>query len=234
MTDYLLLIHENEAAQTQVAPAEMKRVIEAHAAFAKGLRASGAYKDAERLRPTAGAKRVHKNGVQDGPFAESKEAIGGYYAFSAESLDAATKIANECPLSQGDQLELRPVMSGALNAQKQDQPGKVFAFGVLGSAGNEHAWTKTMDRIDESTHDGFPDDRFLGGVRLQAPSTGKRIVQKDGRRAVIDGPFFESKEVIGGIFFLRFAGMDDAVRWAKGTAFVTHGTLEIRELWPMM
>jgi hypothetical protein len=47
----------------------------------------------------------------------------------------------------------------------------------------------------------------------------------------MDGPFLESKEVIGGLFFLRFASLDEAVEWAGATPFVAHGALEIRELW---
>jgi hypothetical protein len=47
----------------------------------------------------------------------------------------------------------------------------------------------------------------------------------------MDGPFLESKEVIGGIFFMRMTDVDEAVRWARGTKFMKHGALEVRELW---
>jgi hypothetical protein len=48
---------------------------------------------------------------------------------------------------------------------------------------------------------------------------------------MLDGPFLESKEVIGGLFFLRMTSIDEAVAWAAESRFVVHGTLEIRELW---
>jgi hypothetical protein len=83
-----------------------------------------------------------------------------------------------------------------------------------------------MDRIDDSTHDRFPNERFAGGVRLEP--AGRRV---GGRRAHFDGPFLESKEVIGGLFFLRLASIDSAVEWALRSSFVEHGALEIRELW---
>ena len=51
------------------------------------------------------------------------------------------------------------------------------------------------------------------------------------RRASFDGPFLESKEVIGGLFFLRMPSIEDAVLWASQTPFVSHGALEIRERW---
>ncbi len=88
-----------------------------------------------------------------------------------------------------------------------------------------------MDRIDAGTRDTFPSDRFLGGARLHAPTQGKRVTATGGRRAVFDGPFLESKEVIGGIFFMRMSTVDEAVRWAGQTEFMKHGALEIRELW---
>jgi len=77
-----------------------------------------------------------------------------------------------------------------------------------------------MDLIDAETRDAFPADAREGGNRLQPP-----------RRATFDGPFLESKEIVGGVFFLRMASMDAAVRWAAASRFVVHGALEIRELW---
>ena len=114
---------------------------------------------------------------------------------------------------------------------KTSHQGRVFAFGVLGSAPNERAWIDVMDQIDERTQDHFPADRFRGGVRLEAPSRGRRLSSTGGRRAVVDGPFLESKEVIGGLFFMRMATLDEAVEWAGQSEFVQHGVLEIRELW---
>jgi hypothetical protein len=122
-------------------------------------------------------------------------------------------------------------MKGRHQPDKTSQQGRVFGYAVLGNASNEQGWIDVMDRIDESTQGGFPDDRFLGGVRLEAPGRGRRVASVGGRRAVFDGPFLESKEVIGGLFFMRMASLEEAVDSASRTAFVRHGALEIRELW---
>jgi hypothetical protein len=124
-------------------------------------------------------------------------------------------------------------MKGSLAADKASQRGRVFAFAVLGSAPNEQGWVEVMDRIDESTGSHFPVGRFLGGVRLEAPGRGRHVAAAStgGRRAVFDGPFLEAKEVIGGLFFMRIASLDEAVQWASQSAFMKHGALEIRELW---
>ena len=224
MNDYLVMILDNEAAQAQVTPAEMQKLIAGHAEFGKGLRASGIYRDGERLRPEA--KRVQGKNVFDGPFTETKEALGGYYIVRAESLEAATEIAKRCPMLDGDRIEVRQVMKGELQPVKTDKPGKVFAFAVVGD-------NSLMDRVDAETSRDFHHDdaTFLGGVRLEA--TGRRVLSERGQRRVIEGPFAETKEVIGGLFFLRLPSIDDAVRFALDSKFVQHVALEIRELWPM-
>jgi hypothetical protein len=230
MPDYMILIRENEADQQRIAPSETRALVEAHAAYVKHLEASDAYRDGERLRPSAEGKRVHPGKVEPGPFGE-EQAIAGYYLVKADNLAAAIALAEPCPMAPGDTLDVRPVMSGNLRAAKSSRQGKTFAFAVLGNAATEEAWVEVMDRIEAETRGGTTDERFLGGVRLEAPRRGRQIASRGGKRTVMDGPFLESKEVIGGLFFLRMADLDEAVRWARETKFMKHGALEIRELW---
>jgi hypothetical protein len=233
MPKFMVMIVENEAEERKLAPSETKALVEGHSAYERKLRAASAYVDGERLRPSSEGRRVSSRDgqprIEAGPFAE--EALSGYHVLEAEGLDAAVELAEECPMSPGAELDVRPVMGGELQPDKTSQQGRVFAFAVLGNAPSEQGWIEVMDRIDESTHDGFPADRFLGGVRLQEPGRGRRVVSTGGRRAVFDGPFLESKEVIGGLFFMRMASLDEAVDWASRSEFVRHGVLEIRELW---
>ncbi len=234
MSQFMVMIHENEAAEAALTPSETKALLEGHAAYEQKLRAASAYLDGERLRPSAEGKRVsHRDGqprVDAGPFAD--KALSGYYVLDAASLDAAVELAQQCPVSPGAELDVRPLMKGRLAPDKTSQRGRVFAFAVLGSAPNEQGWVDVMDRVDnESTRDLFPGGRFLAGVRLEAPGRGRRVASTGGRRAVFDGPFLEGKEVIGGLFFMRMASLDEAVQWASQTAFVKHGAVEIRELW---
>ena len=207
--------------------------VEGHPAYERKLRAVSAYLDGERLRPSSEGRRVSsRNGqprVDAGPFGE--RALSGDYVLEAEGLDAAVKLAEECPRSPGAELGVRPLMKGTLEPDKTSHRGRVFAFAVLGSAPSEQGWIDVMDRIDENTRGHFSSERFLAGVRLEAPGRGRRVASTGGRRAVFDGPFLESKEVIGGLFFMRMASLDEAVEWAIQSAFVEHGALEIRELW---
>jgi hypothetical protein len=233
MPQFMVMIVENEAEGRTLAPSETKALVEGHSAYERKLRAVSAYLDGERLRPSSEGRRVgSRDGqlrIEPGPFGD--KALSSYYVLEAEGLDAAVKLAEECPMSPGAELEVRPLMKGRHRPDKTSQQGRVFACAVLGNAPSEQGWIAVMDRIDESARDGFPADRSLGGVRLLEPGRGRRVTSAGGHRAVFDGPFLESKEVIGGLFFMRMASLDEAVDWASRSEFVKYGSVEIRELW---
>lgn len=244
MSQFMVMIHESEDTEAALGPAETRALLEARAAYEQDLRVASAHRDGERLRPSVGGRRVRRREgqlqVDVGPFEE--KAFGAYYIVEAPSLDAAVALAEVCPVSPGAELDVRPVMRGNLSPDKASQQGRVFAFAVLGNAPSEQGWSDIMSRIEEITHEararggydevaGFPAARRLGGVRLEAPGRGRRVVNTGGRRAVFDGPFLESKEVIGGLFFMHMASLEAAVQWASEKPFIQYGATEIRELW---
>jgi hypothetical protein len=235
VTEYLVTTLEDENAHASQSPEAMSELIEKSATYAAELRRVGRVKDSGRLRPSKEGKRVRREGdrleVQGGPFAGESKALGSYYWVQAATFDAATELVAKAPVLPTDEIDVRPVMKGMCPKDKEAKPGKLFACAVLGSTKTEEAWVEVMDRIDEETSGRFPEASFLGGLRLEPPSSGRRIVTRGEGRATLDGPFLESKEVIGGLVFVRMTGIEDAVRWAAETRFVVHGALEIRELW---
>lgn len=234
MAEYLLMTQEDEDAHASQTPQAMSDLIEKSAAYTDELRRAGRLEDSGRLRPSKEGKRVRRPEgrleVRDGPFAEEGKALGGYVWVRA-SFEEATELAAKAPLLPTDEIEVRPVMRGMCPKDKEARPGKIFACAVLGNTRTEEAWVDVMDRIEEETRGRFPEASFLGGLRLEPPRSGRRVVARGERRATFDGPFLESKEVIGGLFFLRMTSIEAAVRWAAETPFVVHGALEIRELW---
>jgi len=244
MSQFMVMIHESEAAEAALGPAETRTLLEARAAYDQDLRAAAAFCDGERFRPTAEGRRVRRRDgalqVDAGPFEE--KALAAYYLVEAPSLDAAVALAQGCPVSPGAELEVRPVMRGDLSPDKASQQGRVFGFAVLGSAPTEQDWRELMDRIEEISREArgrggydevpdFPRAHRLGGVRLEPPGRGRRVVHSGGRRAIFDGPFLESKEVIGGLFFMHMASLEAAVQWVSEKPFIEFGATEIRELW---
>ncbi len=235
MAQYLLMALEDEAAHAAESPQAMARLIERRAEFGAELRRTGALRDSGRLRPSKEGKRVSRRGgrleVQNGPFLGEEKTLGGYYWVEANGLDEAARLAERCPALPTDELDVRPLMKGSVPSDKEGKSGKIFGCAVLGNGATEAEWVSVMDRIDAETREGFPKAASLGGLRLQPPRSGRHVATRGERRATFDGPFLESKEVIGGIFFLRMGSIDEVVRWAAETRFIVHGALEIRELW---
>ncbi len=111
---YLLLIYGPEVDPSAVSPEEMQAEMEAYNAFTRHLRDRQANLGGEALEPTSTSTtvRVRDEQVQttDGPFAETKEALGGYYLVQAKDLDEAIDLASLIPGARNGSIEVRPVM----------------------------------------------------------------------------------------------------------------------------
>lgn len=112
MGEYLVLIYEDENGYANASPEVYQQVMEAHNAFAE--KHGPKLKGGKALQPTSSATTVRADGaggfaVTDGPFVESKEALGGYYLIEAGDLDEAIGIARDVPARFGG-VEVRPIM----------------------------------------------------------------------------------------------------------------------------
>ena len=110
---YLLLIYAEEPTQT-VPEDVMAAESEGYNAFTKDIRDRGIFEAGEALHPTSSATTVRvKDGqtvTTDGPFAETKEALGGFYLVNAKDLDEAIELAAKIPGARNGSIELRPIM----------------------------------------------------------------------------------------------------------------------------
>ncbi|MGC2161429.1 MAG: YciI family protein [Silvibacterium sp.] len=110
---YLLMGYFNEDHWPKMSPAEQQQGIAAYAAYTEALVASGAFKGSNRLQPTAAATTVRnvdgKTQVLDGPYADTKEQLGGYFLIEAPDLDAALAWAARCPAASHGIVEVRPL-----------------------------------------------------------------------------------------------------------------------------
>ena len=110
---YLLMIYGEELDPATVDPAAQAAEFQAYDAFTREIRESGAYLGGEALEPTTTATtvRVVDGQIQttDGPFAETKEAIGGYYLVEAKDLDEAIGWAAKIPTAKHGSIEIRPI-----------------------------------------------------------------------------------------------------------------------------
>jgi len=110
---YLLMIHASEADEARMAPDEIGKILQSYGAYTDALIAAGALQGSNRLRPVADATSVRvrsgKTEVLNGPYAETREQLGGYYLIDVPDLDAALTWAARCPSSVYGTIEVRPV-----------------------------------------------------------------------------------------------------------------------------
>jgi len=111
---YILLIYASEAMQAKRSEAENNAIFGGYMEYTNSIKQSGHYVGGEPLEDTRSATTVRvKDGKAlrtDGPFAETREQLGGYYVVEAKDLDEAVALAARIPDAKGGSIEIRPVM----------------------------------------------------------------------------------------------------------------------------
>ena len=110
---YLLLIADDEAMRAGWTPEDDAAMLAGYDAFGNEMGQRGVLRGGERLRPASDATTVRvRNGetlASDGPFAETKEQIGGYFVVDCKDLDEAIEVAAKIPGSKHGSIEVRPI-----------------------------------------------------------------------------------------------------------------------------
>jgi hypothetical protein len=111
--NYLLLIYSNETEFAALGQPALKQMTDEYTEFTKSIVQSGHFKAGDRLKAASTASTVRvRNGkaaITDGPFAETREQLGGYYLIEAKNLDEATAIAARIPGAKVGSIEVRPI-----------------------------------------------------------------------------------------------------------------------------
>lgn len=113
---YILLIYGDERVWSNLSQAEMQRIYEGHRAYGKALEQAGAMRGGSELKPVATATSVKfskgKPRTVDGPFAETKEQLAGYYLIDVGNLEQAIEWAEKMPGMTDGTVEIRPLAAG--------------------------------------------------------------------------------------------------------------------------
>ncbi len=111
---YMLLIYGDEVKEAGRSPAAQEAIMKAYYAFGDSVRSRNAMVAGEALHPTATATTVRVRGgktmTTEGPFAETKEQLGGFYIVECKDLDEAIEFAAKIPGAAGGSVEVRPVV----------------------------------------------------------------------------------------------------------------------------
>jgi len=111
---YLLLIYNAESASPIPGTDEFSKLLVGYTKFGEEVKSKGVLEGANALQPISTATTVTvrhgKTECTDGPFAETKEALGGYYLINVETLDEAIEYAAKIPTAEFGSIEIRPIM----------------------------------------------------------------------------------------------------------------------------
>jgi len=117
---YMLLIYDDEKTWAKFSESDRQKLFTEYGQFTQQIRDGGQYQAGAPLQPTSAATSVRmrdgKRLVTDGPFAETREQLGGYYLINAKDLDEAIAIAARIPSARLGTIEVRPVMEMAMPA----------------------------------------------------------------------------------------------------------------------
>jgi hypothetical protein len=113
MSQFILLLIENPATFSAISPEEIQAVIQEYTDWRNKLASKDRLADANKLKDEGGRQLSLQNGkfrVVDGPYAEAKEVMGGYFIIKAASYDEAVEISKDCPhLKYGGRIDLREI-----------------------------------------------------------------------------------------------------------------------------
>ena len=114
---FYALIYNDESRYAEATPQDAAAIFQAHGEFGEASRAAGVFEGGDGLQPTATATTVRvRDGermLTDGPFAETKEQLGGFYALECKDLDEALEWASKIPEAKTGSIEVRPVIDYA-------------------------------------------------------------------------------------------------------------------------
>jgi hypothetical protein len=211
--------------------------------FNEELVKAGVMLAGEGLHPSSKGVRVHyangKHKVTDGPFAETKELVAGFWLWQCKSKEEAIEWLKRAPFLEGD-VEIRQLFEtsdfpvdpaeheGGWREKEEQQKaappparksGSKRYMGFLKADKDTEAGVlpdeKMLSAMGSFIEEGFKSGILLSGEGLQPSSQGARVRFAGSKRTVIDGPFTETKELVAGYAVLQFASKAEAIEWTK-------------------
>jgi hypothetical protein len=237
---FMLLVKASKDFEAGVLPDE--KLLSEMASYTEELVKAGAFLASEKLQPSSNGVRVHyANGkftVTDGPFAETKELIAGFCMIEAKSREEAIEWAKRVPFQEGE-VEVRPLFEltdfpvdpaeqpdgwrekeAQLRAEAPlRKPAALRYMGLVKCDMDTEAGVLPdetfLAAMGAFMEEGVKSGVYLSGDGLQPSSKGARIRYCGAERIVTDGPFAETKELIGGFAILQFTSKAEAIEWTK-------------------
>lgn len=230
---FMCLLYDQEpTAETPENPA----ILAAYGAFEEELAAAGAYVHGEALEPSPTARSLRKTAagvlVTDGPFIETREQLGGFYVLECNSIAEAQGYAAKIPAASTGRVEVRPMAGHERRLLAPEGKPRFMAliygdesrFVPLGSPEQQ----SIVSRHQRFTAQLIDNDEFVTGDGLWLSKTATTVTVRDGETLVTDGPYAETREVLGGYYEFACDSIDRAVELGSSFLFNDNGGIEIR------
>jgi hypothetical protein len=179
---------------------------------------------------SAGARVRVRDGkalVTDGPFAETKEVIAGFWIIDAVSRDEAIEVARRCPHARNGVVEVHGVRWRSVADPGNGTPFLMLFRMEPGLVDPDGSKLREMMGFGDALE---REDKFLETAPLARDLPAARIESRGGKVLVTDGPFAESKEAVGGYGLVRAASREAAIELAKRYPHAKWGPVEVREI----
>jgi len=200
--------------------------------FARQLASQGKLRRGAPLLPEAAGARIRVSGgkalVTDGPFAESKEVVGGFWIVEVANRAEAIELARRTPHARYGIVEVYAVQWRDAVADSGEGSPFLFAFQMAPDL-TDPGGVKMQEMVaygEALKREGT----FLETAPLAQDPPPARLETRGGKIVVTDGPFAESKEVVGGYSLVRVSDRAQAIEIARRYPHAKWGTVEVREI----
>ena len=237
---YMLLVYSPEASWK---PEEWQECVRDSMSICRELDAKGQLRAASPLHSTATATTVRvRDGrrlVTAGPFTETTEQLGGYYIIDVANLDEAISIAGRLPPAKKGTVEIRPVfeLQGLPDERQVIADGTTQLYMLLcyddegyWKAAGDDVHLAAMQEAAQITLRLDAAGQYVVAAPLHPSSTATSVRIRDGKRLVTDGPFAETREVLGGYYMLLAPGVNEALAVAAEHPGARVGAVEVRRV----
>ena len=235
---YITLIYADEAESIPFGTPEWDQLMTEYRAFGDEAARRNALVAGDPLQSVQTAttlrKRDGKELLLDGPFAETKEQLGGYYILDCKDQAEALKLAAMIPSAKQGSVEVRQ-MSGH-EPRTFDPPKKKRYMALI--YGEEAKYLKPDDPVlaasfvehSKLTADTMESGEYVAGDGLAMTKDAVTVRVRDGNAIHTDGPFAETKEQLGGFYIFNTSDLDRAIELTRRIPMGESGCLEIRPI----
>lgn len=238
---YMMLIYTEESKDIPFGTPEWDQLMVEYRAFGEEARRRNAMIAGDPLQSVETATTIRQQDGRavtlDGPFAETKEQLGGYYILECKDKAEALELAAMIPSAKHGSIEVRPM--GGHEKRYVDPPKKTHYIALI--YGEESKFLpptdpRVMAGINQHqalTARAIEAGEFVTGDGLAMTSSAVTVRVRDGRTVLTDGPFAETKEQLGGFYIFNCEDLDRAMALVSQLPQPEHGCIEIRPLQEM-